>query len=421
VRTGLPVSDRTSAGVFYDGECRFCTHTARRFERILERRRLALVPLQTPGAGARLGVSDDRLLDEMRLRLEDGTVLGGGAAVVEIARRIWWAWPLWAISRLPGAMPPMRAAYRWVARRRGCANGACEVPRQAGLRLRDCFPIIILPALAFAAAPWVPRWGFMWTMAVAIYAGCKWLTYREARDRVVRSNRFLALGYLLAWPGMDAAAFLGARPDGVAEPCRLEWIVAALKTIFGVGLIWFVTRLAVPVHPLAAGWIAMAGLICSLHFGVFHLLSLGWRRAGVNAVPVMRNPLRSRSLAEFWGRRWNTAFHELATRFTFRPLRTAVGAAGAALLVFLVSGLIHELVISVPAGGGYGLPTGYFAVQGLGVAGERSQFGQRLGLAEGWRGWLFTVVVAAGPAYWLFPPPFVRNVILPMLAAIGAV
>jgi hypothetical protein len=42
------------------------------------------------------------------------------------------------------------------------------------------------------------------------------------------------------------------------------------------------------------------------------------------------------------------------------------------------------------------------------------------GLGRGWRGWLFTVVVAAVPAFWLFPPPFVQNVILPMLAFIGA-
>ena len=98
-----------------------------------------------------------------------------------------------------------------------------------------------------------------------------------------------------------------------------------------------------------------------------------------------------------------------------------VGAARATLLVFLASGLIHELVISVPARGGYGLPTGYFVLQGLGVAGERTRLGRRLGLGRAWRGWLFTVFVAAAPAFWLFPPAFVRNVILPMLAFIGAI
>jgi len=45
---------------------------------------------------------------------------------------------------------------------------------------------------------------------------------------------------------------------------------------------------------------------------------------------------------------------------------------------------------------------------------------RRVGLGRGWRGWLFTLIVAAAPAFWLFPPPFVRNVILPMLTFIGA-
>ena len=209
-------------------------------------------------------------------------------------------------------------------------------------------------------------------------------------------NRPLALGYLLAWPGMDAKAFL-FRTDRGGQPRGSEWRAAVLKTLAGVDPDLDRRPYRPAGHPLLAGWLGMVGLIFVLHFGTFHLLSLGWRSRGVDAMPVMRNPLASSSLAEFWGRRWNTAFHELATRFTFRPVRPIVGRTAATLLVFLVSGLIHELVISVPAHGGYGLPTGYFVLQGLGVAGERTRAGRRLGLGSGWRGWLFTVLFTAGP------------------------
>jgi len=418
--------------VFYDADCQFCVSGARRFERVLTRRRVELVPLQTPGAAATFGVPDNEFLAEMRLRLPDGAVFGGAAAVVEIARRIWWAWPLWALSRLPGAMRPMDAAYRWVARHRSCANGVCDIgpgaasgastgaSTGAGLWPFAALPLVILPVVALAFAGSLPRWGVMWAVAFALYAGCKWLTYCDARVRGAAPGRLRALGYLLAWPGMDATSFLGGT-DRVAPPRAVEWTAAGLKTLLGVTLIWSVARTAVPVHPLLAGWIGMVGVIFVLHFGTFHLLSLGWRTFDVDAMPVMQNPLRSSSLAEFWGRRWNTAFHQLASRFTFQPLRPLVGPAGATLLVFLFSGLIHELVISVPAEGGYGLPTGYFLLQGVGVAGERTRLGRRVGLGHGWRGRLFTVVVAAAPAFWVFPPPFVRHVVLPMLAVIGAV
>jgi hypothetical protein len=266
----------------------------------------------------------------------------------------------------------------------------------------------------------MPRWVFMWTLAFALFASCKWLTYWRVREQFGEGDRRRAFGYLFAWPGMDASAFLSRR--GTAEPAsRREWTMAMLKLALGIVLTWVVARWLVPDSPLLAGWVGMLGAIFMLHFGVFHLLSLGWRHAGVDAVPLMRNPMRATSLGEFWGRRWNTGFHELASRFTFQPLRPSLGTVGAMLATFFASGLVHELVISVPAGGGYGLPTGYFVLQGLGVAGERSGVGRFLGLGQGWRGWVFMIAVTAGPAFWLFPPPFVHNIILPMLGVIGAV
>src|SRR5439155_26521099 len=111
----------------------------------------------------------------------------------------------------------------------------------------------------------------------------------------------------------------------------------------------------------------------------------------------------------------NTLAHDLA----FRPLARRWGVTGATIAVFLISGLVHESVISLPARGGYGLPTAYFAVQAFGVLMERSSWGHRLGLGRGFRGWLFVVLCAGAPAFWLFHPIFIRNIILPMLHAIG--
>jgi alginate O-acetyltransferase complex protein AlgI len=134
----------------------------------------------------------------------------------------------------------------------------------------------------------------------------------------------------------------------------------------------------------------------------------------------MRNPIVATSLGEFWGERWNLPFHELATRFLFRPLFPLIGRAGAILATFLISGVFHELVISLPASGGFGLPTGYFVLQGAGMLFERSSFGKCIGLCKGASGWAFTMLVMGGPAFGLFHPPFVDRVVVPFMQAMGA-
>jgi alginate O-acetyltransferase complex protein AlgI len=168
------------------------------------------------------------------------------------------------------------------------------------------------------------------------------------------------------------------------------------------------------------GWIGLFGLIFLLHFGSFHLLALFWQARRVAAEPIMSHPIRSKNLSEFWGRRWNLGFRQLAYELLFQPLHNRIGVSAARLTVFLASGLIHDLVISLPTRGGYGLPTGYFVLQGLGVALERSSFGRKIGLRSGAFGWSFMLVVAAAPAFWLFHPRFVLRVILPFMLAIHA-
>ena len=101
-----------------------------------------------------------------------------------------------------------------------------------------------------------------------------------------------------------------------------------------------------------------------------------WQSVGVNAKAIMSAPLRSTSLGEFWGKRWNLGFRQLAHELIFRPLHRSLGADAAGFLVFVASGLIHDLVISLPARGGYGLPTIYFLLQGTGMTIEHSRFGQ---------------------------------------------
>jgi alginate O-acetyltransferase complex protein AlgI len=284
-------------------------------------------------------------------------------------------------------------------------------------RIAAWLPLVSLPVAAvWLAAEW-PSWVFMWVLAFSIYAGLKWFSFAVSVDPS-ESTVGRSLGYLLLWPGMDAKSFFST--DQVVErPSLREWLLALAKLVLGVILIVVATFL-VNRCPMIAGWVGMAGCVFTLHFGLFHLLSVVWRRAGVDAPPIMDTPLLASSLSDFWGRRWNLAFRDLSHAYVFRPLVGRLGIARTTMAVFLVSGIVHDAVISIPARGGFGLPTLYFAIQGFGFLFERSRLGKRVGTRKGITGRLFCATVTLGPIFLLFHQPFVGRVIVPMFVAFGS-
>jgi hypothetical protein len=279
--------------------------------------------------------------------------------------------------------------------------------------------VIAVPAALAVLCARGPRWVWMWAVALGVYAGLKWLSFVTC-DEARGADRGRRAAYLLAWPGMDAAAFLDARRRAV-PPAGREWAWAVAKVAFGPGLLIGLVPLVARHSLFAAGWMGISALCLALHFGLFELLSLGWRQAGIKAVAIMNAPYRSVSVGEFWGRRWNLAFRDLAHVFVFRPLVGTWGVSVATMAVFLASGLIHDLVISGAAGARFGGPTLYFLIQAAGLFVERSGVGKHLGLGRGWVGWMFCAIVVLGPVGLLFHRPFIERVAVPMFHAIGLI
>jgi hypothetical protein len=266
----------------------------------------------------------------------------------------------------------------------------------------------------FLAAP--PAWALMWAIALASFFSLKWLTW--ARQPNSHGGRAAdAAAYFLAWPGMDPAAFL--QRDAGERPDLGKLLGATARIVCGIVLVVSVVPRLRVANPTLTGAVGMAALVLALHIGVFDVMNAIWRTRGVHAVPLMNAPTRATCLADFWGNRWNTAFHDLARRFVFMPFRRPLGVAGATLATFLASGVVHDLVITVPARGGYGLPTLYFLIQGGGVLFERTRLARRMGLAaRGIAARTFTAVVVVAAVPLLFPAPFLTRVILPFLEVI---
>lgn len=277
--------------------------------------------------------------------------------------------------------------------------------------------LLILPAAAGWMARGAPAWVLMWTLAATEWLALKLLTLRGATAGVPLCRK---LGYLTLWPGLDACAFLAAKVN-VTEtrpPVFRELVGAWLNVVLGCLLAVAAVVGTGRWPPLLVGWIGMVALVFLLHFGALHLVSCGWRALGVNAPPIMRNPLHATSLTDFWSERWNTAFANCARRFVFRPVARRLGLAAGGAAVFLLSGLIHETVISLPARGGWGGPTLYFALQGVGVALERLD-PLRSWLGRKHRGWLWTFAFTALPLPLLFHREFAVRVIAPLFGFRG--
>ena len=181
---------------------------------------------------------------------------------------------------------------------------------------------------------------------------------------------------------MDTA---GAHGDGTAAPTAGERAKAAgqigvavlnLLVVAAAGLTASAqlqagsTDLEIAAAVLLGGVCALAGLTA---FG--DMLCGVWMLAARLRLPaLMRNPMMSLSLREFWGRRWNSVIQTTLKQYIF--LRVSRGCGGgrrwngvAAAATFLCSGFIHAYPVFVAHNCSLGRPVllvlSYFVMLGL--------------------------------------------------------
>lgn len=117
--------------VLYDGECGFCFRWVHLWEKVIRRRGFALKDLQSAWTDGGLQISQQHLLDDIRVLTRAGQLKSGADAYLFVAERIWWAWPLYAIFQLPGFNWVLWSGYRWFNRNRYRVSRHCPLPHQA--------------------------------------------------------------------------------------------------------------------------------------------------------------------------------------------------------------------------------------------------------------------------------------------------
>jgi hypothetical protein len=106
------------------------------------------------------------------------------------------------------------------------------------------------------------------------------------------------------------------------------------------------------------------------------------RLAGFDTTPIVRNAYRSRTVSEFW-RRYNYRIHDWLYRNVFRATGGRRTPIRSLLLVFLVSGLLHEVMFALATSRPTGYQLAFFAIQGPAAlaSGRLERLARRGGIA----------------------------------------
>jgi hypothetical protein len=278
-----------------------------------------------------------------------------------------------------------------------------------------------------------------WTIAIATVVVSAWISWEQTpltRMIVIVFLQLLSMKIVVAvevysgenrlkffqWIAFSTGWF-GMRPmlfekfPSVALP-YLNLLMKGISRIV-IGFLLLYVSVILEQHMVIAKLfipqlLLLAGLSLILHFGILNLSAAVWRACGVDVAELFRAPYRSKSLKEFWGKRWNVAFSEMTALIAYRPLKTKIGVEQAVVVSFLLSGLLHEIAISLPVHDGYGLPMIYFVIHAFAMQLEsKLKLLQKITVHKIYSHvWVMTVIILPMPL--LFHRSFVQQVLIPL-------
>ncbi len=114
--------------ILYDGGCGFCFRWVHFWKKVVESRGFKIKDLQSASADGSLKIAQEQLLDDIQVLTSVGKLESGADAYLYVARRIWWAWPFYAVFNLPGFNWMLWLGYRWFNRNRYRISRHCPLP-----------------------------------------------------------------------------------------------------------------------------------------------------------------------------------------------------------------------------------------------------------------------------------------------------
>jgi hypothetical protein len=256
-------------------------------------------------------------------------------------------------------------------------------------------------ALAIAFVALLVPLGFpaQWPLSRGTFTIFALAVFGRALDLALRPTALsfgARLWFLLALFDVRRAKRVAPRLDGA----ELRWLLghAVAVAFASIGITLIAPALAGP----ARWWVrwSCGACFCYAYVEVLHsLLLIAYRLAGVALPRINDFPIRSATLVEFWGRRWNRVVAGWLRDYLFFPLARR-GAPGAGVcLAFAASTALHFWLafVALDLRGGL-LMASFFVVQAVAILLER-----RLGVTR-WppghrRAWAIAWLLASSPLF----------------------
>jgi len=244
----------------------------------------------------------------------------------------------------------------------------------------------------FATADWGMTLAFLVLLAVLVL-----LLKLAGAARTPPPAGARAFFWICPLPAVESVARMTPVGKGAFFPMMGRVSLAVVGFLAAHWLLWRAGRLL--------GWNGvelsyLATPLVWLGTGSFALLAqLIYLPAGRLLPAVHDNVLASRGVAEFWGRRWDVWMSDWFRQVIFRPMRRRPVLA--VIVVFLVSGVVHEFVIKlglwlVTGRNQFGSMMAYFGLQAVGLFAERAWLAGHPRLK---RVWAWIVVVGPAPLF----------------------
>jgi len=199
-------------------------------------------------------------------------------------------------------------------------------------------PVLLLPLPWFVSAPDFGRVLVAFAIGILFMSAADFAARRRPQTFISRLTYIIAFAALIdSTSGERVPQHLDRRTTGR--------IVVALCVVTIAIAFWNVVSPAAPVVRTVVRVLLAAVMILAMAEATGDLVRVVSELCGVRFAAVHDHPYRSKTLSEFWSRRWNRTAARWFRQYAFLPARAA-GIATALFALFAVSGIMHAYLVA---------------------------------------------------------------------------